>query len=337
MKVILQRVCWNTRGWILPSGSTFENAFPGEEGYAHEEWNFQLEDQVDGYIFPYTYSSPDPNKIGGLDAPFKVVLFTQQPVSNRWLIVGVYHDARLMDEADYAKVLPAFEQRGIFKRRASELQSVADQFNSKNALKEVKDAFKKKYVKIKVEASSVEIFATPREIKKPSNHRFTTFTYIDEVPSEAQRVPAEHNEPLLEDGYPRETGAALHYIIPRHNKLSNALATHLRELGAIVRQESGNVDLEFELRGQTYLAELKVTLYSTIRHSIREAVGQLLEYNLYPGRQRKDRWLIVLDKEPSGTDQQYIAILRDSLALPIFIGWYSDLGFRFEESISDSL
>ena len=322
---------------MLPSGSTFENAFSGEEGYAHEEWNFQLEDQVDNYIFPYTYSSPDPKKIGGRDATFKVVLFTQQPISKRWLIVGVYHDARLMEDADYAKALSAFEEREIFERRAKELHSVTDQFTLRKALQEVKDAFEKRYIKIKVKATSVEVFTTPREIEKPNNHRFTTFTYIDELPPEAQRAPAENDEPLTEDGYPRETGAALQYIIPRHNKLSNTLAKYLRELGAIVRQETGNVDLEFELGGQTYIAELKITLYSTIRHSIREAIGQLIEYNLYPGRLRKDRWLIVLDKAPNETDQEYIDILRHSLALPIFIGWHNDSGFQFEDFIANEL
>jgi len=44
MTAILQRVCWNTRGWTMPSGSTQERGFPGENGFGHEEWNFQTAD-----------------------------------------------------------------------------------------------------------------------------------------------------------------------------------------------------------------------------------------------------------------------------------------------------
>lgn len=53
---LLQRICWNNRGWQFPSGSTEEGGFPGERGFGHEEWNFQLSDTWNGFIFPYTYS-----------------------------------------------------------------------------------------------------------------------------------------------------------------------------------------------------------------------------------------------------------------------------------------
>jgi hypothetical protein len=37
METILQRMVWNTRGWLMPSGSTDERGFPSKMGFGHEE------------------------------------------------------------------------------------------------------------------------------------------------------------------------------------------------------------------------------------------------------------------------------------------------------------
>jgi hypothetical protein len=137
-------------------------------------------------------------------------------------------------------------------------------------------------------------------------------------------------EPLLENAYYRETPARLKIIIPRHKKLSNDFCTWLRKQhGLNAVQERGYVDVQFNLKRETVLAELKVCFGVGTTKSIREALGQLLEYNHYPKRNPTDTWLLILDEEPSDEDRQFIEELRTTRSLPIRIGWQVNKNFIF--------
>jgi hypothetical protein len=135
---------------------------------------------------------------------------------------------------------------------------------------------------------------------------------------------------LIEDAYYRESPARLKIIIPRHNKLSNEFVKWLKkEYGTTAKQERDRIDIHFSLNAKSCLAELKVCFGVGARKSIREALGQLLEYNHYPKRQSADTWLVVLDEEPALDDFDFVHTLREKRALPIVIGWCSGNGFRF--------
>jgi hypothetical protein len=135
---------------------------------------------------------------------------------------------------------------------------------------------------------------------------------------------------LLEEAYYRETPARLKTIIPRHNRLSNLFTKWLKKEHAIYAvQERDRIDIHFKLRRNEILAELKICFGVGTTKSIREALGQLLEYNHYPKRRVSDEWLIVLDERPSGDDLQFIEQLREKRSLPLRIGWLSHKSFSF--------
>jgi hypothetical protein len=138
------------------------------------------------------------------------------------------------------------------------------------------------------------------------------------------------NESLIEDAYYRESPARLKFIIPRHNKLSNEFVKWLKKrYGIDAIQEQQQVDIRFGFHGETHIAELKVCFGVDSRKSIREALGQLLEYNHYPKRRPADTWLIILDDEPSLTERNFIENLREKRSLPIVLGWRSAKEFEF--------
>jgi hypothetical protein len=138
------------------------------------------------------------------------------------------------------------------------------------------------------------------------------------------------NAALIEDKYYRESPAQRKLIIRRHNKLSNAFRRWLQdEYQVYPIQERGQVDIRFDLNSRGVLAELEVCLARGTRKSIREALGQVLEYNHYPGRVSAKDWLVVLDECPSSSDMVYVDSLRSQYALPVVIGWQSRRAFRF--------
>ena len=134
--------------------------------------------------------------------------------------------------------------------------------------------------------------------------------------------------PLAEDGYLRATGRTLKFIRRRHNELSNSFKTWLELNGySQVRQETGLVDVEFMHSDELCRAELKVCHGVGTTKAIREALGQLLEYNHYGIREPADRWLVVLDQVPTSEDKEFVDRLRTRLSLPVHLGWEENQGF----------
>ncbi len=137
-------------------------------------------------------------------------------------------------------------------------------------------------------------------------------------------------EPLIEEACFRETPAIMKTILRRHNLLSNAFCYWLKEQHGIeAAQDREQIDIRFRVKGRTLLAELKVCFGAGTTRSIREALGQVLEYNHYPKRVSSDTWMIVLDQEPSTTDRRFIELLREKRQLPIILGWRTSRGFSF--------
>ncbi|MCD6273251.1 MAG: hypothetical protein J7K30_10530 [Deltaproteobacteria bacterium] len=331
MLKIMQRMCWNTRGWKLPSGSTYEGGFPGEQGYGHEEWNFQLADKFQENIFPYTYQIPQEKKLEENDGKFSIGFFSRHPETKEWLMVGIHHDAEIISDEEYSEIIKFFDGNGVFKRRANELFAASETFkNYKAALKEVYNGFKKKWIRVKCNVENVEYFTNPILIPKPSSHRFTRFSYVEKFPVslESQIIDEQKPSALAEDGYYRESSFSLKTIIPKHNILSNKFCNWLKSQKIDPIQEENYVDVIFEFNGNKFIAELKIVYGSSTTKAIRESIGQLLEYNHYPSRTAKDKWLIVLDEKPSESDLIYIDNIRNKYNFPLCLGWENNGEFE---------
>jgi|SRR5271157_214477 len=120
---------------------------------------------------------------------------------------------------------------------------------------------------------------------------------------------------LLETGYPRYTPAAQRLIRREHAALSNRFKDWLENTPGIrAAQEREQIDATFQLDGKTFLAEFKIAYLGNTKRAIREALGQVLEYNHYPPRVSHDRWLLILDTPPCEMDVNFVRRLRGSLA-----------------------
>ncbi len=142
------------------------------------------------------------------------------------------------------------------------------------------------------------------------------------------------DQQLAERGYVRTTQASLRRIMRLHNKLSNACYNWLKRSGYRVVRERKQIDIQFERAGTTYCAELKIIQRAGSTQAIREAVGQLLEYNYYRGRRPADYWVVLLDREPSEHDIEYMRVLKAKLRMPLSLGWQSKEAFSFAEGLS---
>ena len=94
-------------------------------------------------------------------------------------------------------------------------------------------------------------------------------------------------------------------------------------------KESKYVDVRFSLNGVSYGVEAKYS-EGEMRFPIRSALGQILEYNFYPGRKPKDHWIVLLNRCPSEEERTWFSKLQ--LGVPISLCWGQDGDFRFERN-----
>lgn len=349
MKTILNRMCWNSRGWRIPTGNSSDGGYPSETGYGHEEWNFQVEDAYNGNIYGYTYYRPPETTIEEAEGHFKIGFWSRHPGTKLKLLVGIYHDATVVSNDETNELYNYFNSEGILNRRAEELESVANYLSYSEALAEVKKSVNLQWINWKCPIEKVEIFPHLHQLTDKIGNKtigayFTKPTFVDTnlfidsikvnnlIQSPMHKII--RNSPLTEDAYYRESARNLRVIIPRHNQLSNKFCKWLKSNGAKnIKQEQNQVDVSFETSKGTYLAELKVCFGVGTTKSIREALGQLFEYNFYSWRKPAKHWIIILDENPSNEDREYLIRITKAYSLPIIIGWESNDEFIFHNNM----
>ena len=110
-----------------------------------------------------------------------------------------------------------------------------------------------------------------------------------------------------------------------HPRLSRLFRNWIRDnYTERIRKETKGIDVEFKLGTKTVCAELKTGSEGSTQYMIRSAIGQILEYNLYPKRTSADEWMIVLDTKPSKKDKLYIDKLRSFFPKPLYLCWLKE-------------
>lgn len=108
-----------------------------------------------------------------------------------------------------------------------------------------------------------------------------------------------------------------YHMTLKHNELQNALIKYLIENDDYtnVEKEKNNVDITALYKSKKVFFELKT---DTVKYSIREAIGQLLEYNHYPDKSNADKLIIVTKFKPTEEDKKYMKFIRERYNMPIY-------------------
>lgn len=146
--------------------------------------------------------------------------------------------------------------------------------------------------------------------------------------------PPPETAPLTEDGYVRESEKQRIRVQRKHNALSNALLNWLQGQGySLVAREKNQIDFLFRRGNELCLFELKVCGIVGSTQRIREAIGQILEYNYFPNRKYAEKWAIILDQPPSSSDVMYLRKLKGKYKFPLSLGWQTRKTFVFAKGL----
>lgn len=88
------------------------------------------------------------------------------------------------------------------------------------------------------------------------------------------------------------------------------------------------IDVLFNLNDKTIFAELKTVSGSSAKRAIREALGQVLDYQYYDQAERASELWIVVNDECSDKDMLFINKLIGKHKLPLRLVWEKSRGFK---------
>ena len=354
---VMYRLIWNTNGWRAPSGDFYEDkdTWGSKQGFGHEEWNFQIKDAVDDYVFAYVYARPA--RVAEIKTKFRVVFYSIAP-DGKWYLIGEYSKAEVSTSNDSIKLDQHFEDNRIYDERTDQLISITsdrESFLGHNFTKlglsrrrkiireNLKDSILNEEYILKCPVNEVNPY--PGGIPAESNllkelllrgKQYTRPFYptpLTNTSSPTKSKGAKKKVLLDEGSYWRLSPKKKHLVWKRHNLMSNNFAKWLKQEGyKKVNQEANRVDVEFSTGPELCRAELKICGEGKPLWSIREAVGQLFEYNLYGNRKPAQNWFIILDEKPHQWDFEFIETMRNNYNIPIWLGWQDGNSFSLEKN-----
>ena len=354
---VMYRLIWNMNGWRAPSGEFLEAEYTwgSQNGFGHEEWNFQRRHAVDDYVFGYVFARPA--RIADKLPKFRVVFYSKPP-DGQWLLVGEYSEAEVVTKNDIARMDQYFEDNSIYDERAEQLVPLTldrTEFLGRHDFTKLGLSRRRKIIRSELKGSVTNGFyllkcpvhgvipypggipAKPKLLKQLLS-RGKQYIYPF-YPSKSVRAPPIMRDTtskaivqLNEGSYWRLSSPTRRRVLKRHNIMSNRFADWLKtQTYQGVSQENNRVDVEFRSGEDLCRAELKICGDGKPLWSIREAVGQLLQYNLYGNRQPAKHWFIVLDEKPDPWDFDFIEALRENYDMPIWLGWQENGNFKLEK------
>ena len=318
----IARICWNTNNWKHPSGpegkSHSSTSYEKRLGFGHEEWLLDETKTVDGYNYGFLQPINVPSRKHDNEV-YNIHLFTIDPNGNR-LYVGCLKNAIGVTEEESEQVYGYYEEHGWIQEMMNDLRSVGcrrRKFTSKNTFN------------IKFKFSEAKIYYSNKPVLRADSigHRYNLMNVNGGLVFEHDKkgqVKTIDTSLIV-----RNQSAGEIIIDPVHRKIQSRLVSILKKqyknIDVECKSESGGrqrLDLKGQLKStdEWHIFEIKT---ESARQSIREAIGQLLEYAHYPADERATKLFIVGPEPPDDQDKAYMDTLRKTYALPIWFRWFS--------------
>lgn len=326
------RLCWNTDYWQQPTGRAGkvgnDKAFEAENGFGHEEWLFDQSRLVAGWKYGFIQAlNHSHRKYAG--QPLNFLLYTIDNKSkNRYWVAAIQRAQVLTsEEADSAR--NKFRKNGWIKEMQKQVEAQGLDGDSLSVAKSIE------LVNLKYRPESLTLFDPP--VPFPAEVLPSAYygTLQNVPPSQLGLTQGESGTALVEERNINVLKTTRNgYVLDKeidlvHKRWQKALGVSLRETlpGANISVEASifghPVDVVVEQGGRRIFIELKTG--SVVRHVIREALAQLMEYSYWPPSEaRADALLIVGAGIATARDLEYLSFLRDRFLIPVHYRQYRD-------------
>lgn len=316
----LARMCWNSGGWIRPTGEAkeLENAdtYTARMGFGHEEWLFNRDWLIDGW--KYGFLQPVNQSFAKVQGQtLEIFLFTIGPNSD-WRYVGHIHRCEILTEEQARKALTEHRRRGWFKKMRDDVRQVHGDLSG------IKSANAPLLFNLRFKLDEVEQYEDTPAIA--SNDRLRTMPRYCLIALRGEREEIGRTwRTRVAAARPRPTGTrfragqASGSMDLIQNALQNELAGILRDRygHTAVLLEEDYVDIKLQRPKSITLIEVKSD--SQPRRAIRDALGQLLDYAFVCSQRGENvsELVVVAPAEAGPQDSAYLRHLQQVRRLPI--------------------
>lgn len=329
----IARLCWNTNEWRRPSGrngkSKSNDSYENEMGFGHEEW--LLDDSKimsDGYHYGFL----EPMRVKGdrhFGKIYDIHLFTISPNKQR-VYIGCLKNAVGVSLEESQKIYQLYQKKGWL----AEMQK--DVLNVEGTVNDFTPPFMFN-VKFKFEDAEI-YYSNPPILKRDSIwHRYNLMNKKSEFEFEKDE---DGNIKVLDTSiFERIVEGGKIIIDPLHKKIQNAVVKLLKEQYTNLQMESGadktgkqRVDIKgfSKYENEWHFFEVKTM---SAKRSIREALGQILEYAHYPNVNHARKLFIIGPEPPDEKDKAYMQLLREKYNLPVWFRWYSFIDNKLYDGV----
>lgn len=330
----IARLCWNTNEWRRPSGRTGKSkdngTYENEKGFGHEEWLLD-----DSKIMPngYHYGFLEPMSVkSGLHYGkiYDIHLYTISPNKQR-VYIGCLKNAVGVSSNECQKVYNYYEKKGWLKEMRQDVLFVGGT---------VSDFNKSFMFNVKFKFGDAELNYSNQPILTLNSIPSPRYNLMDKKRVFEFEKDSDGKIKVLDTSiFERIIDAGKIQIDPLHKKIQNAVANILKENYSNLQIEScaddsskQRVDIKGYSKSEKEWHFFEVKTMSAKR-SIREALGQILEYAHYPSVNLANKLFIIGPEPPDDMDMAYMKLLRERYNLPIWFRWYSFVENKLYEGI----
>lgn len=330
----IARICWNSNHWISPSGrkgkSVNKDSYEYITGYGHEEWNFDTDRQVDGYVFGFLEQFNNKTNLHD-GAIYNINLYSIEKVNsytNRKWWLGKINSVEVISREESKRICKIYKKNGWLEEMEADLRRMNLDYNTFR--KTPKDIF----FNIRFKVADMELLDEPAEIKK-GDPAIPSFYYnllnktkspdLSKAKSGKFNFKSGHN-PGLTGTVTKEKGGGTNMSL-LHNEMQTMIFSLLekqykkKNVGTeIDLGYSTKVDIAVKQKNSFIFYEIKTSL--TAKAAIREAIGQVLEYAYWPNHDRANKLVIIAPPPATKDAKKYIQKLREDFSLPIYYQQY---------------
>ncbi len=319
----IARICWNEKGWQLPSGklgkSANKDSYEARAGYGHEEWLFNPTRTINGYQYSFLQQLNVENDIH-IGRTYKIHLYTINPDKVK-CYVGYIDNVECIDEKLSEDINAKYENNGWISDMEKEVNCNLN-FNEHITIDNFGFNIRFKLPDIHIGELKVisDTDGNIRSNRYKLLNKLADSEFIFDTADEVNTIMGGTNEKSTAPRT-RTVNKTTNYE-PVHNQMQNKILNLLKASGKYlsVKLESDFVDIKaITTNNEMHYYEIKTDI---AKLSIRQALGQILEYNHYPNNQRASELYIISQYDLTNEDKNYIQLLRSIYKLPVYYMWY---------------
>lgn len=327
----IARLCWNTYGWIKPSGREGKSGNESHEhqyGYGHEEWLLDLDKTIDGYH--YGFLEPVNKFISKyVGYRYNIILYTIDSRDKQKYWVGKINNLEVIDTITSSQATQLYLENGWIEEMKSQLEAVRLDGDSLDSW--INEG---KLFNIRFKANDLgKVYSSPIPISS-NDPRITSTRYnLLEINSNADLpdvdIDNEFNINTGNDGDHLYSNSKIkksfHVDIEfeqKHYEMSDKFLRYLKtEYPAdVVKREchsfrARRIDIVRQTSEGNIFYEIKT--YNDPLTSLRNALGQIFEYAFYPNHKKAIKLVIVSHRPADYNLRIYIKHLNTIVNIPI--------------------